>query len=69
MLVQLMELSLQFCIYTEGANLRHTPHLLCLVYYIMRSSTAFQEVSSAADPPPAGGTLGGGFSSLVNLSR
>lgn len=44
-LLQLLELSLQLCIYTEAANLRHTPHLLCLIYYIMRSACTFQQVT------------------------
>eukprot|EP00878_Enallax_costatus_P004393 GHUV01004631.1.p1 GENE.GHUV01004631.1~~GHUV01004631.1.p1 ORF type:complete len:1313 (+),score=319.45 GHUV01004631.1:85-4023(+) len=39
----LLELSLQFLVYTEAANLRHTPHLLFLIYYIMRGSQAFQQ--------------------------
>jgi len=47
-LLQLLELSLQFCIYTEAANLRHTPHLLCLIYYIMRSACTFQQVQSGS---------------------
>lgn len=42
--LQLLELALQFLIYTESANLRHTPHLLFLIYYIMRGSQAFQQV-------------------------
>eukprot|EP00879_Flechtneria_rotunda_P005368 GHRR01005656.1.p1 GENE.GHRR01005656.1~~GHRR01005656.1.p1 ORF type:complete len:1010 (+),score=343.06 GHRR01005656.1:121-3150(+) len=45
--LQLLELSLQFLIYTEAANLRHTPHLLFLVYYIMRGSTAFNQALEA----------------------
>jgi hypothetical protein len=44
-LQRLLELSLQFCIYTEAANLRHTPHLLFLIYYVMRGSTKFSLVS------------------------
>lgn len=43
-LQRLLELSLQFCIYTEAANLRHTPHALFLVYYVMRSSSKFNKV-------------------------
>lgn len=40
----ILELGLQFLIYTEAANLRHTPHLMFLIYYIMRGSQAFQQV-------------------------
>jgi hypothetical protein len=39
--LQLLELALWFLIYTEAANLRHTPHLLFLIFYIMRSSKPF----------------------------
>jgi hypothetical protein len=46
-LQRLLELSLQFCIYTEAANLRHTPHALFLIYYIMRSSSKFTKVGNA----------------------
>lgn len=44
-LQRLLELSLQFCIYTEAANLRHTPHLLFLIHYVMRGSTLFKQVT------------------------
>lgn len=44
--VRLLELALQFCIYSEAANLRHTPHLLFLLYYLMRGSREFCEVGS-----------------------
>lgn len=40
----LLELGLQSLIYAEAANLRHTPHLLFLIYYIMRGSQAFEQV-------------------------
>lgn len=43
-LTRLLELSLQFCIYTEAANLRHTPHLLFLIYYVLRGSSEFLQV-------------------------
>lgn len=47
-LTRLLELSLQFCIYTEAANLRHTPHLLFLIYYVLRGSSTFLQVCCAA---------------------
>ena len=46
-LQRLLELCLQACIYSEAANLRHTPHLLFLVYYIMRGSSSFNKVRGA----------------------
>lgn len=52
-LQRLLELSLQFCIYTEAANLRHTPHLLFLIYYIMRGSSKFKEVCEQEAGPAA----------------
>jgi hypothetical protein len=45
--VKLLELGLWFCAYSEAANLRHTPHLLFLLFYIMRSSRLFSQVCDA----------------------
>lgn len=42
--LQLLELALQALIYSEAANLRHTPHVLFLLFHVLRSSTPFQQV-------------------------
>jgi hypothetical protein len=52
---RLLELALQFCIYTEAANLRHTPHLLFLVYYVMRGGVKFSQVGRTAQQSTACG--------------
>ena len=41
---QLQELVLQALIYTESANMRHIPQLLCLIYYMARDSREFMRV-------------------------
>lgn len=43
---QLAELSLFFCLWTEAANLRHTPELLWLLWHTMKSSANFQLAQS-----------------------
>lgn len=37
----LNELALYMCIWTESANLRYMPEMLCFIYYTMRFSPAF----------------------------
>jgi hypothetical protein len=39
--LQLAELCLYFALWTEAANLRHTPELLWLLYHMLRSSANF----------------------------
>jgi hypothetical protein len=41
---QLAQLALYFLLWTEAANLRHTPELLWLLYHIMLSSSNFNKV-------------------------
>lgn len=41
---QLAELSLYFLLWTEAANLRHTPELLWLLYHVMLSSGNYNKV-------------------------
>jgi hypothetical protein len=38
------ELTLFFLLWTEAANLRHTPELLCLLFFLMHNSELFQAV-------------------------
>jgi hypothetical protein len=45
--LQLAQLSLYFLLWTEAANLRHTPELLWLFYHVMLSSSNFNKVGSA----------------------
>jgi hypothetical protein len=45
--LQLAQLSLYFLLWTEAANLRHTPELLWLFYHVMLSSSNFTKVGSA----------------------
>lgn len=42
----LEELSLYFLVYTEGANLRHTPEALWLIFWLLRNSPERWEVAS-----------------------
>lgn len=41
---ELSHLSLYFLLWTEAANLRHTPELLWLLYHVMLSSNNFNKV-------------------------
>lgn len=41
---QLLELALYFLIWSEAANLRHTPELLWFIFRTMRTSTVYVEV-------------------------
>jgi hypothetical protein len=41
---ELAHLSLYFLLWTEAANLRHTPELLWLLYHVMLSSNNFNKV-------------------------
>lgn len=43
--LQLAQLGLYFLLWTEAANLRHTPELMWLLYHIMLSSSNFNKVS------------------------
>jgi len=42
--LQLSQLALYFCLWTEAANMRHTPELLWLIYHMMLSSNNFNKV-------------------------
>ena len=42
--LQLSQLALYFCLWTEAANLRHTPELLWLLYHMLLSSNNFNKV-------------------------
>lgn len=44
---QLAELALYFMLWTEAANLKHTPELLWLIYYIMLCSKNHVKVGHA----------------------
>lgn len=42
--LQLAQLALYFCLWTEAANLRHTPELLWLIHHMLLSSNNFNKV-------------------------
>jgi len=47
---KLMHLALFMCLWTEAANLRHTPELLWLIYHMMLTSDVYTEVNRALLP-------------------
>ena len=48
---QLAELTLFFLLWTEASSLRHTPELLCLLFFLMHNSVLFDQVVPEGSGP------------------
>lgn len=44
--LQLAQLALYFLLWTEAANLRHTPEVMWLLYHVCQSSNNFNKVGN-----------------------